>query len=127
MTKFYDGSVPGFYDADSKTDSAVEISDDVFEDLIKAQSQGMRIVADSNGYPMLAEPLPPTDEELAAAERAWRDSQLIVADDEIRKHEDEDATATSTEKAWRTYRSVLRAWPSSEHFPDKEHRPVEPS
>lgn len=67
-------------------------------------------------------PIDPAD-----AERAWRFGELVRADNEIRKHEDGDATATATEQAWREYRVSLRDWPQSAQFPDEAHRPSAPA
>lgn len=56
------------------------------------------------------------DSQLASKSRAWRDSELNRADIELNKAQDGDGTGTV--KAWREYRKTLRAWPSTESFPN---------
>lgn len=67
---FYSSSINGFYDrtihGDAIPTDAVEITTAEHAALINGQSTGKRIVADSNGYPMLADPPPPTPEQLEA-------------------------------------------------------------
>jgi len=72
-----------------------------------------------------APPKPPlTDEELAAAERGWRDGELRCADIEISKAE--DTVGAFDAATWRTYRIALRDWPADPAFPDSASRPVAP-
>lgn len=67
---FYSSSINGFYDrtihGDAIPTDAVEITTAEHAALINGQSTGKRIVADSNGYPMLADPPPPTPEQVRA-------------------------------------------------------------
>jgi hypothetical protein len=71
---FYSKTTGGFYDSAIHGDSipvdSVEISAEQHAALIEGQSQGKRIVADENGFPVLADPPPPTEAELVA--EAWR-------------------------------------------------------
>jgi len=67
---------------------------------------------------------PPTADELAATERAWRNGELRRADIEINKAE--DTVGAFDAAAWRTYRIVLRDWPVDPAFPDSVLRPVAP-
>lgn len=57
---FYSKTTGGFYDSaihgDNIPADAVEISDAVHAALIEGQSNGKRIVADGNGFPMLVDP-----------------------------------------------------------------------
>lgn len=59
-------------------------------------------------------------------ERAWRDAELVRADEELNKVQDADPKAKGTVGDWRNYRKNLRAYPESEGFPNKESRPVSP-
>lgn len=65
---FYSKSTGGFYDAaihgDSIPSDAVEISTEEHAALLEGQSQGKRIVADADGFPVLQGPPPPTPEQI---------------------------------------------------------------
>ena len=67
---FYSKSTGGFYTREIHGDNipgdAVEITEAEHAALIEAQSQGKRIVADENGYPILQDPPPPTAEQIVA-------------------------------------------------------------
>lgn len=128
---YYAKSTGGFYDraihGASVPADAVEITAEEHAALLAGQGQGKIITADSGGFPVLADPPPLTLEQLAAVERDWRNGALVLADNEVRKHEDADPGVTATEQAWRAYRSALRAWPELTPFPDTAHRPVAPA
>jgi len=62
---FYDSKTKGFY-LDGG-DNRVEITDDYHVELFDAQAGGKVIVADDKGYPIVIEPIPPTDEERRAS------------------------------------------------------------
>lgn len=73
------------------------------------------------------DPLPgPTQEELEALERQWRDEELVRADKELNKVQDSDSKAIGTVGDWRAYRKNLRSLPEHELFPTIEARPVAP-
>lgn len=67
---FYSPTTGGFYAGDIHGDNipadAVEITEAEHAALIGGQSQGKRIVADENGYPILQDPPPPTPEQIMA-------------------------------------------------------------
>ena len=67
---------------------------------------------------------PPTQAQLAALERTWRDAELLKADIEVNKAAD---TGSATEPAWRQYRQALRNWPQSAEFPAQSCRPTPPA
>ena len=68
---FYSKSTNGFYSREIHGDAipsdAVEITADEHSALLEGQSQGKRIVADENGYPVLQDPPPLTLDEAKAA------------------------------------------------------------
>lgn len=68
---FYSTSNNGFYTREIHGDNipsdAVEITAALHAELIEGQSQGKRIVADENGYPVLQDPPPLTLDEAKAA------------------------------------------------------------
>lgn len=75
-------STSGFYieaiHGDNIPDDAVEISNDEHAALLEGQSQGKRIVAGPDGHPELAEPPPPTPEQLRDAAKASRASAVAA-------------------------------------------------
>ena len=80
---FYSASTNGFYVPEIHGDNipadAVEITVEEHQALLEGQSQGKRIVADENGYPVLQDPPPPTAEQIMARLEArvqlWLDEQ----------------------------------------------------
>lgn len=77
---FYSAQTGGFYTreihGDNIPEDAVEISAEEHVALIEGQSQGKRIVADENGCPVLADPLPPTQEEIIKQYEAALDAHM---------------------------------------------------
>lgn len=88
---------------------------------------------DADGLPILVDPPPATAEELAEAERKWRDARVAEPEWLVARHRDELdmqlPTTLSVEQFAQLliYRQGLRDWPESEHFPDSRYRPVAPS
>ena len=71
---------------------------------------------------------PKTIEQFAAEEDAWRVSEVTFIADQLIAMEDSDPGALpGTERQWRDYRTLVRAWKEgAENFPDKAYRPVSP-
>jgi hypothetical protein len=152
MKKFYSRSTGGFYSEDvhgprllegeggelvdnpqcGMPADVVEISDEAHAELLAGQSGGKRITANEDGYPVLADPPPPTSAEVAAGERQWRDRELQAAIWLRERHRDQQEIGTGTSltaeqfKALLVYMQALRDWPQSELFPEAQHRPVAP-
>ncbi|MNN26624.1 Caudovirales tail fiber assembly protein [compost metagenome] len=111
---------------------AVEISFDEWQALLNGQTAGKVIEWGDDGYPMLVDPPPPSPEQLAAIERAWRDAQLAETDGMVSRHRDEveaGATTTLTPEQYselQQYRQALRNWPQTAEFPLIDHRPPPP-
>lgn len=131
----YSASTGGFYDPSENTfvpDDALEITDERHNELLAGPAKGLRIVADDNGLPVLADPLPPSDEVLANIERSWRSDQLTATDGMVSRHRDElesEMRTTLTGAQYtelQTYRRALRDWPEAGEFPLIEHRPGPP-
>lgn len=133
MKIYWSSETGGFYD--SRINSAlpagsVEITNDYRELLIKGMQEKRVVVANADGYPVLQDPPPPTAEQVAMVERAWRDEAL----DRIKwlrdRHRDEldMGLPTTLETAQFTellgYMQALREWPQSPEFPNVEDRPV---
>ncbi len=125
---YFSASTGGFYSREIHGDNmpadVVEITAEEHAALLEGQSQGKLIDFDENGYPILADQPEPTPEEIAAAERVWRNSELERADVELNKVQ--DGMGTGTVSSWREYRCALRDWPESPDFPDSTKRPVAP-
>lgn len=114
-------------------EGAREITDEQHAELLAAQDNGKLIVPDADGYPIAIEPPPPSDEELAAVERVWRDQRLSETDGVVTRHRDELeeglATTLTAEQyvELQDYRRALRNWPEAGEFPLSEHRPPAPA
>jgi hypothetical protein len=60
-TYFYSASTGGFYTPDinpTMPSDAVEITEEYYQDLLQGQSEGLQIIADAQGYPILIAPVP---------------------------------------------------------------------
>jgi hypothetical protein len=71
MTIYYSSLTGGFYNTDVHTtipNNAVEIGEEYYSALLNKQSEGMRIVANEQGHPVviLVDPLPTTYKDLRA-------------------------------------------------------------
>jgi hypothetical protein len=83
MTVYYAASTGGFYDdsihekgqipADAKT-----ITPETHQDLLMAQSQGKRIIADERGFPVLTDPPPLATQDLAQKEVAEAQAEITA-------------------------------------------------
>lgn len=124
----YSRSTGGFYareiHGDNIPSDAVEITKELHAALIEGQSQGKRIVADEAGHPVLADPPPPTDDDLSAAIRAERNMKIAACDWTVLS----DAPLTTTEKTnWNAYRQALRDVTAQPTFPQSVEWPVSPA
>ena len=127
----------GFYDAEIHgagliPEDAIEISAEYHAELLAGESGGKIITWRDDGFPVLADPPPPSDEALAAVERAWRDQRLFETDGSVSRHRDEleegqITTLTPTQYTeLQAYRRALRNWPEAGEIPLIEHRPPTP-
>lgn len=132
---FYSANTGGFYASTVNVfipEDAVEITTEQHLALLDGPARGMRIVADSTGFPVLADPLPLSSDVLEANERSWRSEQLTMTDGVVTRHRDEieeGGGTTLTAEQYvdlQLYRRALRDWPQGDQFPLSEHRPVAP-
>lgn len=133
---FYSPSAAGFYSdefhGDNIPEDAVEITDELYAQLVAGPAQGKRVVVGNDGLPRLADPLPASDETLAIIERAWRDSELLVTDARVSRHRDElesQSRCTLSVEQYselQQYRRQLRDWPQCADFPTQSLRPAQP-
>jgi hypothetical protein len=133
---FYSATTGGFYDPAENSyipGDVVEITDEHHAALLEGPAAGLRVVADSAGHPVLADPLPLSEEVLIENERSWRAGQLTTTDGMVTRHRDEleessETTLMTTQYAeLQAYRRALRNWPEAGEFPLIEHRPAAPS
>ncbi|MBP0946131.1 phage tail assembly chaperone [Pseudomonas alliivorans] len=132
---FYSAMTGGFYDSSENMyvpEDALEITNERHAALLEGPASGLRIIADENGRPILADPLPLPENVLIGNERFWRDGQLAATDGLVSRHRDEleGASMTTLTSAHytelQTYRRELRKWPESRDFPLIDHRPESP-
>ncbi|WP_092253754.1 phage tail assembly chaperone [Pseudomonas sp. NFACC13-1] len=122
----------GRFAFDQIDNGGVEITDEEHAELFQSGRGFKVIVLGTDGRPALQEPPLPTLDELAHAERAWRDKQLAATDGVVTRHRDEmeDGTVTTLTSdqygALQAYRRALRNWPADGEFPLIEHRPAAP-
>lgn len=136
MTVFFCAVTSAFYDDDIYGDQlpndAIEISEDLRQALLEAQSLGKQITAGKSGQPVAVDPPGLNVEQQVQRERFWRDSELVRTDMLVARHRDElDAgrMPTSTDEQYRElqgYRLALRDWPEQTAFPDELLRPQAP-
>ena len=108
---------------------AVEITREHYEALLAGQSEGQRIVADANGRPVLADPPPPTTDQMADTARAERDRLIESVRWRIERHSDELALGREpTEPLEPLLQHVqdLRDVPQQAGFPGDIDWPVNP-
>jgi hypothetical protein len=114
-------------------EDALEITPAYHAELVAGPSQGKVIAWGDDGYPFLTDPPPPSPEELAAVERAWRNALLATTDGVVTRHRDELEEGIETTLSAQQYidlqnfRRQLRNWPQGTEFPLAEHRPEAPA
>lgn len=133
---FYDPEFHGLFEPDNPDcmipGDAVEVSCERWIELLAGNTAGKIIAVDSAGFPMLADPPPPSAEDLVTVERSWRDQRLSETDGVVTRHRDEledgsGTTLTSAQYAeLQAYRRALRRWPEAGEFPLIEYRPPAP-
>ena len=111
---------------------AVAISEARFLEVLANPPLGKRRGHDEGGLPILVDMSPPSSEDLAAAERAWRDAEVMRVSWLRDRHRDQvevgAATTLSAEQFAEllVYLQALRDWPQSDVFPDVAGRPLLP-
>ena len=113
---------------------AVQIPANRVDEILAGLGLQKTLVVGEGGGLSLVDPVPvvPTLEQLAAAERAWRDaevSQVLWLRDRHRDQLEVGIDTTLTVEQFNellVYIQALRDWPQSLDFPDSEHRPTAP-
>lgn len=133
--RFYSRSTGSTYLAgvhQGMPDDVLPISEERFLSVIARPAPGKVRGHDDDGLPVLLDPSF-SEDELAAAERAWRDEAVASTEWLVNRHRDEQdmqlATTLTAEQFAEllVYRQALRDWPQSQAFPDAEQRPVAPA
>lgn len=112
-------------------EDAVEITKKRYIELFTVPIEGV-IGSDESGQPVIIPNEGPTEAELLARERAWRDGELANSDSIVARHRDQVESGTTTTltsdqyTALQAYRALLRDWPLNEQFPDVTGRPLPP-
>lgn len=93
---------------------------------------GRLLGADAQGYPVLLDVPPLSNEQRAVIEREWRDHHLASTDALVARHRDEVDTQQTTTLTGEQYQELqqwrmgLRHWPQTRTFPVVEQRPAMP-
>ena len=130
----YSKSTGGFYAHEIHGNNipadAVEISAELHESLLDGQTNGKRITADTNGFPVLTGQPELTAEQLAAIVRAQRDAKIQETNWLVERHHEQLSAGietTITDDKYRvllTYRQALRDVPAQSGFPHQVEWPV---
>lgn len=94
---------------------------------------GRPLGADAQGYPVLLDVPPLSNEQRAVIEREWRDHHLASTDALVARHRDEVETGLATSLTAEQYMTLqrwrleLRGWPDAPEFPESQRRPVIPT
>ncbi|CAI8789639.1 Phage tail protein [Pseudomonas sp. IT-P171] len=116
-------------------EDAVQIPANRVDEILAGLGLQKTLVVDEGGKLVLVEPVPvvPTLEQIAAAERTWRDaevSRVLWLRDRHRDQLDVGMDTTLTAEQFNellTYIQALRDWPQSSDFPDSQDRPIAPA
>ena len=112
---------------------AVAISEARFLEVLANPPLGKRRDHDGAGLPILVDMLPPSSDDLAAAERVWRDAEVLRISWLRDRHRDQvevDLPTTLNTDQYAEllgYLQALRDWPQGSQFPLAEHRPPVPT
>ena len=115
---FYSKTTGGFYDHDIHVtipDDAVEIDRATHAALLAGQSEGKRIVPDPDGFPVLADPAPPTEADLIAAISLAVQSHMDAVAKDLGYDDIKTAVTYADEPAVPKFQAegqALRAWRS---------------
>ena len=143
MKHFFSPSTTGFFRSDihgepgsegnSLAADVVEVSSELYGQMLLVREQGGRVVPGEDGMPIEAPPVPPTIQEQEEKARRWRDSQLTLSEWVVTRHRDEVdmsmATTITTQQFSELlkYRQTLRDWPTDKGFPSADLRPNPPN
>jgi hypothetical protein len=119
IVAFYDDAISPAPDGAN----TIALTDAQYRMLLEGQAAGRRIAIDESDAPVLLDPLPPSDDELAEGKRAERDQALTASDWIVARHQDEtllgDGTTLTAEQfaTLLSYRKALRELPEASGWP----------
>ena len=122
ITAFYDDSIGAAPDGTS----TIELTNDQYRMLLDGQSAGKRMAVDATGSPILLDPPPLNDAQLADLKRSERDAALSATDWLVTRHQNETlaghGTTLNAEQAGAllAYRKALRDLPRAVGWPNVE-------
>ena len=121
---FYSKSTKGFYDSEihgsSIPEDAVEISNDLYQQLLNGQSKGQEIGSDKAGNPILIDKS--IDPKFLGSSILAKINSLLVSSDWTQLPDSPLTNKTD----WATYRQVLRDLSKQKDFPLNVVFPSEP-
>lgn len=132
MTIYYSASTLGFYNTEINTEipsDAVEITEQYYNELINAQSNGKKIELNSEGYPIAVDPPAPTPEEIASQNKATASSLLAASDWATKSsisNPEQSTPYLMNQQAFFDYQNQLRAIAVNPPITPVENWPVEP-
>ena len=135
LKRFYSRSTGATYLEGLHTsipEDAIFLSDDRYDQIICNPDPSKVRSHDDQGFPVLVDRPPLSQEESAAIERAWRDGQLYETQWLVARYNEEcslQLTTSNTPEQYSgllEYRQSLRDWPGAGGFPDSEQRPQAP-
>lgn len=101
MPYFYSKTTSGFYNSDINEimpNDCVEISDEFYAALLNGQSEGKVITADADGFPLLADPNPPSQNAVIMGQIF--NLEATVTPRRLRDAQADDAGGSSSGRAW---------------------------
>ena len=121
---FYSKSTKGFYDSEihgsSIPEDAVEISNDLYQQLLNGQSKGQEIGSDKAGNPILIDKS--IDPKFLGSSILAKINSLLVSSDWTQLPD----SPLTNKTEWATYRQVLRDLSKQKDFPLNVVFPSEP-
>ena len=134
---YYSKSTGAFLDSPENyqnfPEDAVEISDELYAEVMLNKPPGKIVVSDPDGLPMLADPPPPTSEQLSSAALGKRDHLLKLAAIRIAPLQDAVDLGNSTPEEyaaltkWKQYRVDVNRINKQPGFPTLIDWPTSPS
>jgi len=116
---YYSASLNGFYTSKihgkNIPSDSIEITDELYKNLIDGQCYGKRIIPDIDGNPILSEYIQPSIEKKSENTRVIRNNLLSSCDWTMLS---DVVLSDDLKNAWKSYRQSLRDITTQKTFPD---------